>query len=91
MGAIVRLVGGEAQRRGVTLRTDLGPSLPAIAADRVSLQQVMLNLMMNATDAMDQLKASERLVILHGGSIWAEDQGGRGATFRLSLPALVTH
>jgi PAS domain S-box-containing protein len=143
-GDIVRLVGGEARRRGVTLRTDLGPSLPAIAADRVCLQQVMLNLMMNAMDAMDQLKASERLVIVqtrslnnavevavsdighgippdrlpklfdaffttkkeglglglaiarsiveaHGGRIWAEDQGGRGATFRLSLPALVTH
>jgi PAS domain S-box-containing protein len=143
-GDIVRLVGGEARRRGVTLRTDLGPSLPAVAADRVCLQQVMLNLMMNAMDAMDQLKASERLVIVqtrrlnnavevavsdighgippdrlpklfdaffttkkeglglglaiarsiveaHGGRIWAEDQGGRGATFRLSLPALVTH
>ena len=143
-GDIIRLVGGEARRRGVTLRTDLGPSLPAIAADRVCLQQVMLNLMMNAMDAMDQLEASGRLVTVqtrrlnhaveiavsdlghgippdrlpklfdaffttkndglglglaiarsiveaHGGRIWAEDQGGRGATFRLSLPALVTH
>ncbi len=61
-GGIVRLIGGEARRRGVKLRTELGRSLPAIAADRVSLQQVMLNLMMNAMDAMDQSEAEDRQV-----------------------------
>lgn len=59
---IVRIACGEARRRGVTLCTGLGPSLPAIAADRVCLQQVMLNLMMNAMDAMNQLEAGERSV-----------------------------
>jgi two-component system sensor kinase FixL len=61
-GSIVRMVGGEARRRGVDLRTELGPSLPAIAADRVSLQQVVLNLMMNAMDATDQSEAEQRQV-----------------------------
>ena len=60
---IVRLVGSEARRRGVTLRTELEPSLPAIAANRVCLQQVMLNLMMNAMDAMDA-ESEQRQVIV---------------------------
>jgi two-component system, LuxR family, sensor kinase FixL len=37
------------------------------------------------------LAIARSIVEAHGGRIWAEDQGGRGATFRLSLPALVTH
>jgi signal transduction histidine kinase len=61
-GGIVKMVAGETRRRGVKLRTELGRSLPAIAADRVSLQQVMLNLMMNAMDATDQSEAEHRHV-----------------------------
>jgi C4-dicarboxylate-specific signal transduction histidine kinase len=50
-GEIVTLVRGEARRRGVTLRAELVPSLPAIDADPVSLQQVVLNLVLNGMDA----------------------------------------
>jgi two-component system, LuxR family, sensor kinase FixL len=63
-GEIVTLVRGEARRRGVTVRTELVPSLPAIGADRVSLQQVMLNLVLNGMDAMDQQQAEERRLIV---------------------------
>ena len=61
---ILRLVAGDARRRHVTLRTELVPSLPVIAADRVSLQQVVLNLLLNAMDAMDRLEAGERQVVV---------------------------
>ena len=61
---IIQMIGSEASRRGVSLRTQLGPSLPAIAADRVSLQQVLLNLVFNAMDAMDQSGAAERQVVV---------------------------
>ncbi len=40
------------------------PTLPAIDADRVSLQQVMLNLMLNGMDAMDEREASERQLVV---------------------------
>jgi PAS domain S-box-containing protein len=42
----------EAARSRVTLQTDLAADLPAIKGDRVQLQQVVLNLVMNGMDAM---------------------------------------
>jgi signal transduction histidine kinase len=42
----------EAQRDHVTLRTELSADLPKIRGDRVQLQQVVLNLIMNGMDAM---------------------------------------
>ena len=64
VGDIVQLVQAEARRRGVSLRTELLPRLPAINADRVSVQQVALNLMLNAMDAMDPLEASDRRLVV---------------------------
>jgi len=43
---------GEANRFGVSIRTDLAAELPKITADRVQLQQVLMNLMLNAIEAM---------------------------------------
>ncbi|HKZ05940.1 MAG TPA: ATP-binding protein [Methylomirabilota bacterium] len=138
----LRLVGGDARRRRVMISTDLVPALPAVEADRVSLQQVMLNLLLNAMDALDReteerrvtvrtrrldagvevavsdtgrgipaerlpklfdaffttkadglglgLSIARSIVEWHGGRIWAEDHGGRGATFHVWLPPLAS-
>lgn len=59
-GEIVRLVEVEARRRGVIVRAELGASLPAITADRVSLQQVLLNLIINAMDAVADVAPEHR-------------------------------
>ncbi len=61
---MLHLVHADAVRRGVTLRAELAPSLPAIAADRVSLQQVILNLIVNAMDATDENEQEERAVVV---------------------------
>jgi signal transduction histidine kinase len=45
------VVDAEARRRGVSVRTEIGPNLPPVLADAVQLQQVLLNLVMNALDA----------------------------------------
>lgn len=49
---------------GVTLRTDLAPDVPIVNTDRVQLQQVLINLVMNACDAMEPLAASDRLIVV---------------------------
>jgi PAS domain S-box-containing protein len=128
----------EARSHGVSIRTDLMDDLPLTMADRVQLQQVLMNLMLNGIEAMgetggvltlkSQLSKDSRIQISvndtgpglphgktdqlfepfftmkpqgsgmglaicksivesHGGRIWANGNGGRGATFHFTLPA----
>jgi len=49
---LVVLVRAEAQKQHISLRTDLAADLPKVMGDRVQLQQVILNLMMNGMDAI---------------------------------------
>jgi signal transduction histidine kinase len=46
------LLGDTAHRNAVSIRTDLDPELPTTTADRVQLQQVLMNLMLNGIEAM---------------------------------------
>ena len=46
------LLRSEAARYSIAVRTELAPDLPKITADRVQLQQVLMNLMLNAIEAM---------------------------------------
>ncbi len=48
----ILLVRREVQNQGVSLRTELAPALPRVIGDRVQLQQVVINLMMNGVEAM---------------------------------------
>lgn len=50
---VLDLVAHEAQRKQVTLVAELGKDLPAVSADRIQLQQVLINLVMNGIDAMN--------------------------------------
>ena len=48
------LLRGEADRHSVTMRTELAPNLPPVCANRVQLQQVLMNLMVNGIEAMKE-------------------------------------
>jgi len=50
--------------RSVRVETHLAPGLPPVRADRVGLQQVLLNLLMNACDAMNGIQSGNRLVTI---------------------------
>jgi PAS domain S-box-containing protein len=49
---VLTLAGNEILRGGVVVQTDLAPDVPTVLGDRVQLQQVLLNLILNGIDAM---------------------------------------
>jgi len=55
---------GELLSRRVTVTRALADSIPRVEADRVQLQQVVLNLVMNACDAMDATPAADRRLLV---------------------------
>jgi len=59
----VDVLGNEAARHAVTLRTDLAGDIPAVMADRVQLQQVMVNLIVNGFDAMKDATKTRELAL----------------------------
>jgi signal transduction histidine kinase len=52
IGEMLLLLHNEANRHSVSMRTDLADGLPKVMADRVQLQQVLMNLMLNGIQAM---------------------------------------
>jgi signal transduction histidine kinase len=59
---MVALTRSEVHRRGASLQTDLATHLPTALGDRVRLQQLLLNLVLNALDAMSAVTDRPRLV-----------------------------
>ncbi|MEA2263390.1 MAG: hypothetical protein QOJ51_6215 [Acidobacteriaceae bacterium] len=57
------LLRSEADRYSICLRTDLAAELPKVTADRVQLQQVLMNLMMNGIDAMKEVDGARELTV----------------------------
>ena len=49
---MIDMLRDEANRHSVTMRTDLTEGLPRVIADRVQLQQVLMNLALNGIEAM---------------------------------------
>ena len=57
---VVALTRNEVLKHGISLQTDLATGLPSIEADRVQLQQVILNLVLNAVEAMNRIDDGAR-------------------------------
>lgn len=135
----VELAEPEARAHGVTVRLELADDLRPVLVDRIQIEQVVLNLLRNAVEAMHEssgdallvvethtdpacgvevvvrdtgvglstegaalafepfitdkatglglgLAISRSIVEMHGGRIWGEPNGARGAAFRFTLP-----
>jgi signal transduction histidine kinase len=65
VGGVVRLLSSDAIRRDVSITAALDPALPLVKADRVQLQQVILNLVVNAMDAVSGRNGGDRIIIVH--------------------------
>jgi PAS domain S-box-containing protein len=64
---VLALARSEVQRHGVAVETHLAPDVPLILADRVQLQQVLLNLLMNAIEALSGMGEGPR-------ALWVSSQ-----------------
>jgi C4-dicarboxylate-specific signal transduction histidine kinase len=69
---VLALANNELQRNVVTVHTQLTEALPMVTADRVELQQVMLNLIANATEAMAEIDDRPRELVVVTGNDAAE-------------------
>jgi PAS domain S-box-containing protein len=63
---MIVLVHDKANRTSISIRTELDPGLPLINADRVQLQQVLMNLMLNGIEAMKD--ANGELIVCSTGT-----------------------
>jgi len=79
---VLALVRGELESHRVSLQLELHQELPPVMGDRLQLQQVLLNLIMNAVEAMSSVEGRERSLLvkseLHGAGdllITVEDSG----------------
>jgi signal transduction histidine kinase len=82
---VIELTRGEAFKNGVSVQTELVDGLPLIQGDRVQLQQVMLNLMINAVEAMGGVSHGSRELLIRTGK---SDTGGVCVAVRDSGPGL---
>jgi PAS domain S-box-containing protein len=69
IGETIALLQRELNNHRVALRTELAAALPAILGDRVQLQQVLINLVMNGLEAMQSVTDRPRELVIrsHGG------------------------
>ncbi len=65
----VKLLAAEASAKGVSLSTEFEPGLPNVRADRVQVQQVILNLALNAMEAMHDQPAEKPQVVIRSRRI----------------------
>jgi PAS domain S-box-containing protein len=84
IGEVVTLTHGEAVKNGVSVQTQLAESLPPVHGDRVQLQQVILNLIVNAVEAMSGVNQASRELRIStgkdatGGVVVAVQDSGPG-------------
>ena len=75
---VVLLTQGEARRNKVKLRVEPYTDLPSVMADRVQVQQVLMNLILNGIQAMSEVQDRERVLVVRA-------QSGEGDEIRVAV------
>ncbi len=70
---VIELTRSEAMKNGVLAQTDLVEGLPLVGGDRVELQQVILNLILNAFEAMSEMSEGSRELLITTGETESGD------------------
>lgn len=84
VGEVIALLHGEVVKHGIAVQTQLAEGLPRIQGDRVQLQQVILNLTLNAIEAMRGLREGRELRVSTGNA----ERGGVLVEVRDTGPGL---
>jgi C4-dicarboxylate-specific signal transduction histidine kinase len=98
IGEVIALARGELNRNGVLLQTRLANELPPIMGERIQLQQVILNLIINAIEAMsgvtegprELLLSSEKMTAVPGDAEQKKPEASAAPNADLSDIALAT-
>jgi C4-dicarboxylate-specific signal transduction histidine kinase len=69
---VIEITHGEVVKNDISVRTELADSLPLIQGDRVQLQQVLLNLIINAIEAVSCLDEGPRELLISSGKVESE-------------------
>jgi PAS domain S-box-containing protein len=84
MREVIAFSRSELARNGTSLQTRLADGLPPVLGDRIQLQQVMLNLILNAVEAMNEPRETARELLIRterdgsGGVLVAVEDSGPG-------------
>jgi hypothetical protein len=73
IGDVLPLVRAELDRHGIALQTSLATDLPPVLGDRIQLQQVLLNLLVNAAEAMRDVPPERRRLVVRAALETIED------------------
>lgn len=66
---VTQLLRNDLVNRGITVLTELSSENPELVADPVQLQQVIINLIMNACDAVSHLAIGERIIVIKSAQV----------------------
>ena len=66
---VIRLASNEIQRKKIRVETEFALNLPVTSADRVQMQQLMINLVQNAIESMEAVVDRPKLLTLRSKSI----------------------
>ena len=77
---VCRLMADEVAAKHIRIETDLEPDLPAVALDRVQVQQVFVNLIRNGIEAMEAVADGERALQIRSAGTASDASASRFAT-----------